>query len=492
MNTAGTTQRPVPGPPRQAGGRHYPAIVIGAGQAGLAMSHCLVGYGIDHVVLERHRIGHEWRERRWDSFCLVTPNWQCQLPGYPYQGPDPDGFMAREEIVAYVEGYADSFRPPVQENTEVTRLRRNAGDRFEIATSRGDFTAGQVVLATGPYHAPAIPRMAERLPAGAASLHSSRYRNPSALPDGAVLVVGTGQSGCQIAEDLHLAGRRVHLAAGSAPRVARRYRGRDVVAWLDAMGHYDRGVDQFENADALRLRANHYVTGRDGGHDIDLRVFAREGMRLYGRLTAIDETMARFAPDLASSLDQADAVSESIKDSIDAFIAARGMAVADEARQPPAWQPADEPRELDLEASGISAVVWATGFRGEYRWIEVPVFDGRGYPVHTRGVTSCPGLYVLGLPWQYTWGSGRFSGVGRDAMHLAEHIRGFAEPGCCAGLCGPATAVPTASALPATDPAGPAPPAAVPAGPAPPAAVPAGPAGPALRAPVQTVEASPA
>ena len=430
MHTAGITQRP-----RllsRAGGSHYPVVVIGAGQAGLAMSYYLGRAGTDHLVLERQRIGHEWRDRRWDSFCLVTPNWQCQLPGYPYHGADPDGFMSRDEIVAYVTGYAASFGPPVQEDTEVTRLRRGPGGTFEIVTSRGGLTAGQVVVATGPYHRAALPRMAGLLPSGIVSLHSSQYRSPGALPAGAVLVVGTGQSGGQIAEDLHLAGRQVHLATGSAPRVARRYRGRDVVAWLDEMGHYDRGVDEFEDADALRLRANHYVTGRDGGHDIDLRAFAREGMRLYGRLTSISWTRAGFAPDLASNLDGADAVSEGIKDSIDAFIAGCGIAAPAEARRPPVWRPASEPRELDLEASDITSVIWATGFRRDYSWLEVPVFDGRGYPVHTRGVTGCPGLYVLGLPWQYTWGSGRFSGVGRDAGHLAEHIRG-ASTDCCAG-----------------------------------------------------------
>jgi putative flavoprotein involved in K+ transport len=437
MRTAVTTGRPQAPPP--AGGNSYPVVVIGAGQAGLAMSYHLGRLGIDHLVLERKRIGHDWRDRRWDSFCLVTPNWQCQLPGWPYRGPDPDGFMSRDEIVAYVTGYAASFGPPVREATEVTRVRRDPGGAFEITASRGGrdagarLTAGQVVVATGPYHVAAVPPMAAGLPAGLGSLHSSQYRSPAALPDGAVLVVGSGQSGSQIAEDLHLAGRQVHLATGSAPRVARRYRGRDVVAWLDQMGHYDRGVHEFDDADALRLRANHYVTGRDGGHDIDLRVFAREGMALYGRLAGIGGGRAVFAPDLASNLDQADAVAEGIKDSIDAFIAGRGIAAPGEARRPRAWWPASEPRELDLAASGITSVIWATGFRRDYSWLELPVFDGRGYPVHTRGVTGCAGLYVLGLPWQYTWGSGRFSGVGQDAAHLAEHISGGAAPGCCAG-----------------------------------------------------------
>jgi putative flavoprotein involved in K+ transport len=387
------------------------------------MSYCLRQRGIDHVVLERHRVGYEWRERRWDSFCLVTPNWQCQLPGFPYQGGDPDGFMVGPQIVRYLEEYAASFDPPLVEGVDVTGLRRGPSGVFEIQTDRGSLTADQVVVATGPYHTPAVPRIAERLPGDIAQIHSSQYRNAGQLPDGEVFVVGTGQSGCQIAEDLHLAGRRVHLAVGSAPRVARRYRGRDVVAWLDQLGYYDKGIDEFANADAVRLRANHYVTGRDGGRDIDLRAFAREGMRLYGRLSRIAASHAFFADDLRDNLDQADAVAESIKDSIDQFIAAHQLPAPVEERYTPVWvPPADQPSELDLDLHGVRAVVWSTGFHRDHRWVQVPVFDGRGYPTHERGVTSCPGLYFLGLPWQHTWGSGRFSGVARDAAHLAERI----------------------------------------------------------------------
>jgi putative flavoprotein involved in K+ transport len=401
---------------------HRPVVVIGAGQAGLAMSFCLRQRGIDHVVLERHRVGHEWRERRWDSFCLVTPNWQCQLPGFPYQGAQPDGFMVRDDVVRYLEEYAASFGPPLVEGVEVTGLRRNASGLFEVETSRGRLTAEQVVVATGPYHTPAVPRMAERLPDAVAQLHSSQYRRPEQLPAGAVLVVGTGQSGCQIAEDLHLAGRQVHLAVGGAPRVARFYRGRDVVAWLSEMGYYDKGIDQFPDAEAVRFRVNHYVTGRDGGRDIDLRALARDGMRLYGRLTGIAGATAYFGGDLGRNLDHADAVSESIKDTIDEHIAAWGIPAPIEARYTPVWAPAAEPDQLDLIEAGIAAVVWSTGFHRDHRWVRVPVFDGQGYPTHVRGVTSCPGLYFLGLPWQHTWGSGRFSGIARDAEHLAERI----------------------------------------------------------------------
>ncbi len=405
-------------------GTHRTVVVVGGGQAGLSMSWWLVRAGVDHVVLEARTAGHEWRDRRWDSFCLVTPNWQCALPGFPYDGPEPDGFMLREEICAYLDRFAASFDPPLVEGVRATRLR-NRGATFEIRTDRGTLTADQVVIATGPYQVPRTPRMAERLPDRVTQVHSSAYRNPAQLPEGAVLVVGTGQSGCQIAEDLHLAGRTVHLATGTAPRVARFYRGRDCVAWLSDMGTYTRGIDAFDDADAVRFRTNHYVTGRDGGRDIDLRRFALEGMALHGRLVGIAHGRARFAGDLRANLDGADAVAESIKDSIDAWIAAQGIAAPVEERRAPVWQPgpdADDPAELDLDAAGITSVIWSTGFGRDHRWIELPVFDGRGHPTHVRGVTSLPGVYFLGLPWQHTWGSGRFSGVAADARYLLDEI----------------------------------------------------------------------
>jgi putative flavoprotein involved in K+ transport len=410
-------------------GQHRPVIVVGGGQAGLSMSYCLTRSGVDHLVLERERVGHEWRARRWDSFSLVTPNWQCDLPGFPYQGDDPDGFMVREDIVAYLEDYATSFDVPLVEGVAATRLRQESDGIFRITTTQGELTADQVVLATGPYQVPLKPRIAERLPESVTQLHSSEYRNPAQVPPGPVLVVGTGQSGCQIAEDLHLTGRQVHLAVGSAPRVARRYRGKDVVNWLDEMGYYGKGIDEFADADAVRFRANHYVTGRDGGRDIDLRAFARDGMRLYGRLTDIRGGKVGFDTDLRKNLDAADAVSEGIKDSIDSFITARGINAPGEKRYVPVWEPEDEPDGLDL--AGISTVIWSTGFGRDHRWIEVPVFDGRGYPTHSRGATSCRGLYFLGLPWQYTWGSGRFCGVAADAAYLAGQIGStLADRGC--------------------------------------------------------------
>ncbi|GAA3118596.1 putative flavoprotein involved in K+ transport [Kribbella aluminosa] len=395
-------------------GAHVPVVVVGGGQAGLATSWHLTAQGLEHVVLEAESVGSEWRNRRWDSFCLVTPNWQCSLPGFPYDGTDPDGFMVRDEIVGYLESYRQSYDVPIVEGVRATRLEHG----FRITTTAGTITADQVVVATGPYQRPSLPRIAERLVVP--QLHSSQYRNPDQLPPGEILVVGTGQSGCQIAEDLHLAGRTVHLATGSAPRVARFYRGLDVVAWLDRMGYYSKGIDEFDDVDAVRFRVNHYVTGRDGGRDIDLRKFALEGMRLYGRLLDTDRQELRFADDLAQNLDHADAVSEGIKDSIDAYIAAEGIDAPEEPRYRPVWEPTETPETLSLQ--GIGAVIWSTGFRRDDSWIQVPVFDGRGYPTHRRGVTSEPGMYFIGLPWQHTWGSGRFGGVADDARYVVDRI----------------------------------------------------------------------
>ena len=403
--------------------QHYSVLIIGGGQAGLSMSWCLKQRGIDHLVFEKHRIAEAWRSQRWDSFCLVTPNWQCQLPGFPYAGPDPNGFMVKNQIVEYIEAYAKSFSPPVMEGTTVKRLARSANGRFEVSTSYRDFTADQVVVATGGYQISTIPRMSEKFAPGVTQIHSSDYKNPDQLPPGAVLVVGSGQSGCQIAEDLHLAGRKVHLCVGGAPRTARRYRGKDVVDWLADLGYYDMPVHEHPQKERVRAKANHYVTGRDGGRDIDLRKFANEGMQLHGRLRDVQGSQLTFAEDLAQNLDQADNVADSIKNTIDKFIVEHGIDAPTEPRYVPVWTPDGVPLEIDYAEAGITTVIWSAGFRTDYSWVEIPLFDGKGYPVHQRGVTTVPGLYFLGLPWLYTWGSGRFSGIARDAEFLAEYVQ---------------------------------------------------------------------
>ncbi len=401
----------------------HEVIVIGGGQAGLAVSWCLGEQGIRHVVLERERIGHTWRTQRWDSFCLVTPNYQCRLPGHPYAGDDPDGFMVCEQIIDYVESYAASFSPPLHEGVAVTEVAAALGGGYRVRTSRGVLTADAIVLAVGGYHTPRFPPMAAELPAHVTQLHSSGYRNAESLPDGGVLVVGSGQSGAQIAEDLHLAGRETHLCVGSAPRVARFYRGRDCVAWLEDMGHYDMPISEHPEGLAARKEANHYVTGRDGGRDIDLRAFARDGMALHGRLLGARGAQLELAGDLPRNLDAADATADRIKDAIDRWIESQGIDAPVEDRYVPVFEPAgDGGGTLDLDAAGIRTIIWATGFVPDWSWVKLDAFDDAGYPTHERGVTEVPGLYVVGLPWLHTWGSGRFAGVARDAEHLAEQI----------------------------------------------------------------------
>lgn len=406
---------------------HIDVAVIGGGQAGLAASYHLRQQGIDHVVLEKNQIAHSWKTQRWDAFCLVTPNWQCQLPGYPYQGSDPQGFMIRDDIVSYVEGYARHISAPVYEGVAVTSLKRGADGGFVLDTSAGPLIANAIVLAVSGYHVPNVPRMAERLEGSIKQLHSSAYRNPDQLPEGEVLVVGSGQSGCQIAEDLHLAGRKVHLAVGSAPRCPRVYRGREVVEWLNDLGQYDLPVDQHSLKEKVRKNANHYLTGRDGGRDIDLRKFATEGMSLYGRLKDIQDGKLMLADDLNANLDNADRVYNGICRLVDDYIARSGISAPPQDHYTPVWQPGVLVSELDLAKEGISTVIWTTGFRSDWSWVELPMFDGNGYPTHTRGITAVDGVYVIGLPWLYTWGSGRFVGIGRDAEYVVSALKSRAD-----------------------------------------------------------------
>lgn len=405
---------------RQQG--HVPVVVVGGGQAGLSTSYYLKRRGIAHVVLEKNRVGHAWREDRWDTFCLVTPNWQCALPDFPYRGDDPDGFMVKDEIVAYVEAFARFVDPPIHEGVTVERVTRDADGRFRVLSTLGEWTADDVVIAISGYHVPAIPRVAERFPASIVQIHSQAYRNPRQLPEGATLVVGTGQSGCQIAEDLHLEGRQVHIAVGNAPRSPRFYRGKDAIKWLDEMGYYETTVDTHPLGVEVRKKANHYFTGRDGGHEIDLRQFAAEGVKLYGMLADVAGDRVTFRPDLARNLDAADQVYLRIRKMIDDHIARHGIDAPPADPYVPPWTVEQEVTELSLAAQNITSIVWSTGFRADFSLVDIPVFNGSGYPSHHRGVTPVPGLYFLGLGWLWTWGSGRFSGIAQDAEHVVETI----------------------------------------------------------------------
>ncbi|GAA1660793.1 FAD-dependent oxidoreductase [Mycolicibacterium murale] len=407
---------------------HVPVAIIGGGQAGLSVSWYLGRAGIDHVVLEAQTPVHAWADSRWDNFTLVTPNWHCKLPGYTYDGPDPDGFMTRDEVVDWLQGWLQTFDAPLRTHTRVTKLAQRVEGGFTLTLESPSgtelLTCENAVIATGGYPLPVMPAYAPSLDPGITQIHSEQYRNAGQLPHGAVLVVGTGQSGAQIAEDLHLAGRQVHLAVGNAPRVARFYRGRDCMTWLSDMGLYDRAAQQYPGGKAAIEKTNHYVTGRDGGRDVDLRQFAVEGMKLYGALADGKDATLAFEPTLRTALDHADAVYNSICSDIDAYIDREGITAPPPSRYVPVWEPDTEPTTLDLAAEGVTSIVWAIGYRPDYRWIEASAFDGAGRPMQTRGVTSVPGLSFVGLPWMHTWGSGRFLGIDRDASYVAAAIIG--------------------------------------------------------------------
>jgi putative flavoprotein involved in K+ transport len=402
--------------------KRVPVIVIGGGQAGLSGSYYLQQQGVEHLVFEKETSMHAWKTQRWDAFCLVTPNWQCQLPGHPYEGADPDGFMKREEIIAYLDAFKAKVAPPIRENVAVKKVTPRPDGGFDVVTADGAYIADQIVVTSGGYHQPIIPRLAERLPAAVTQLHSEQYRNAAGLPDGEVLVVGSGQSGAQIAEDLHLAGRKVHLAVGDAPRCARFYRGRDVVTWLADMGYYDMPVESHPLREGVRDNTNHYVTGRDGGRDIDLRQFAREGMKLYGLLQDSDGEVLKFDDQLATRLDEADKTYNGINAAIDKYIDEKGLSAPPASVYTPVWKPEAPSTSLDLTKSGVTSIVWCIGFRPDFGWLDAPVFNGLGQPKHYRGVTSVPGVYFLGLPWLHSWGSGRFSGIARDAAYVVDKI----------------------------------------------------------------------
>ncbi len=401
-------------------------MIIGGGQAGLALSYYLTQQGRTHLVLEQGRVGESWRSQRWDSFTLITPTWMNKLPGFPYQGDDPDGFLPREDIVAYLEQYAASFNPPLQCDVRVTAIRQQpGGDGYLVEAGEMAFEARNVVIATGAHPKPKLPTASAALPVDICQLHSSEYRNAQMLPSGAVLVVGAGQSGCQIAEDLHESGRQVYLSTSSCGRVPRRYRGKDVAWWLTRMGFFDRTIDQLPSADA-RFACSPQLSGAQGGHDINLRQFAREGIILLGHLQTVQGKQIILAQTLEENLAKADAFAIQMTQGIDEYIKKTGMDVSansttDEA--PSNCASSTKPMlTLDLQSAGISTILWASGYKLDFGWVQIPVFDEVGYPVHQRGVTAFPGLYFLGLHWLYKTKSALLYGVGEDAAFIASAI----------------------------------------------------------------------
>ncbi len=396
-------------------------VIIGGGQAGLAMSYHLSRLGREHVILEEKWPGHRWRTERWDAFAYQVPNWTLQLPGYGYQGDDPDGFVARDEVAGFVEGYATFIRAPVRCGPHVTALRQKPGaERLLVESNNALIEADNVVVATGPFQKPAIPQLAAAMPPWLFQVHSSGYRNPGQLPPGAILVVGSGASGCQITEDLREGGRQVYLAVGSHRRMLRRYRGRDIIWWRKEIGVWDQPADTIPPEN--RSGTLGVITGVHGGYDLDVRRFPANGVVLLGHLRNIEDGKLTFAIDLEQTLARADESCHRLLRSVDDYIKKTGL----EAPEPDAPSPSSTVptpiATLDLRVAGISSVVWATGFRDDFGWVHLPVFDGAGQPVHRRGVARHPGAYFLGLSFLHTLISGFLPGVGRDAEYLAEHI----------------------------------------------------------------------
>jgi putative flavoprotein involved in K+ transport len=404
--------------------RHTEVVVVGGGQAGLAMSRSLADRGIAHVVLERGRVAERWRSERWDSLRLLTPRWQARLPGWAYRGARPDGFMSRLEVVEYLDRYARSFAAPVEAGVTVTAVDRG-GAGFLVTTDRGAWSAAAVVVATGHCDLPFVPPVAAGLPREVAQVVPSRYRSPDRLAPGGVLVVGASATGVQLAAELQRSGRQVTLAVGRHVRMPRRYRGRDIQWWLDAVGILDERWDAVADLEAARRAPSLQLAGADDHRALDLDVLRGLGVRVAGRVAKVEGSRVVLADDLAATVAAADARLARLLRRIDAHAERSGPAAAPPEPIAPIRAPR-APTAIDLRAEGIRTVLWATGYRRSYRWLRVPVLDPRGEIVHHGGVTPEPGLYVLGLQFLRHRNSSFLDGVGRDALalavHLAEHL----------------------------------------------------------------------
>lgn len=404
------------------------AVVVGAGQAGLSMSWHLTRAGRSHVVLDaRPTLGGGWQDR-WDEFCLVTPNWSASFPGFAYDGPDRDGFMPRTEIAARIARYAEVIDAPIRLDTRVNRLAARPGGGFHLETTNGPLDATTVIVATGSFHRPKTPPIAAELPKRLVQVHSHYYRKESDLPPGAVLVVGSGQSGAQLAEELFEAGRRVYLSVGSAGRMPRRYRGHDSFRWIAELAQRgERFGVTLPTVDMLpsplaKFAGNPSWSGHGGGHDTNLREFAARGITLLGRIERVDGERLGLAPDLPANLRRADAFfGERFKPLFDRYIEAAGIGAPPDDAIPFDFEP-PLLEELHLAQVGISSVLWTTGYRLDYGWIDLPIFDEFGYPSQRRGVTEVPGLYFVGLLWQLNQMSATLPGAALESQHLAEHM----------------------------------------------------------------------
>ncbi|MHC2149063.1 flavin-containing monooxygenase [Pseudomonas sp. 210_17 TE3656] len=396
-------------------------LVVGAGQAGVAMSEHLSRLGVPHLVLERNRIAEAWRTGRWDSLVANGPAWHDRFPGLEFDGLDPDAFAGKDQVADYFEAYAKKFNAPVRTGVEVTKVERNVGrPGFTVETSDGVIEAKNVVVATGPFQRPVIPAIA---PADGKvyQMHSAEYRNPQQLAEGAVLVVGAGSSGVQIADELQRAGKQVYLSVGAHDRPPRAYRNRDFCWWLGVLGLWDA-----EGVQPGKEHVTIAVSGARGGHTVDFRRLAQQGMTLVGLTKTINNGVVSFESNLAENIARGDENYLALLDAADAYIAANGLDLPPE---PEARIMLPDPDcisnpilELDLAKAGITTIIWATGYSVDYNWLQVDAFKADGKPQHQRGVSSEPGIYFVGLPWLARRGSAFIWGVWHDARHIAEHI----------------------------------------------------------------------
>ena len=399
--------------------RSVDVAIVGAGQAGLATSWFLAQAKVDHVVLDAGRVAETWRSRRWDSFRLITPNWAIGLPGIAYAGDDPDGYMTRAELIGFFESWAASFNPPVVANTHVSQLEAGSNEGFLLTVAGEQVRARAVVVASGGYQKPHRPAGAESLPSALHQVFAKDYRNPGSLPPGNVLIVGSGQTGCQLAEELHEAGRKVFLACGRCPWVPRRVGSRDIIWWFKESGFFDRTPDKLPSP-AARLVGNPQTTGHEGGHDLNFRTLHATGVVLLGRFLGAKGSTLHFADDLAASVDFGDARWADIRGWIDRCCAASGTPTPD--YDIPSPMRIKTRTEIDMVREGIGTIIWTTGYRPEYDWVRFPVFDEMGFPLQVDGQTSVPGLYFMGVHWMRKNKSAILYGVGEDAEIVARQI----------------------------------------------------------------------
>jgi putative flavoprotein involved in K+ transport len=400
--------------------------VIGGGHAGLAMSRCLSERSIDHVVLERGEVAHTWRTERWDSLRLLTPNWQSRLPGFGYQGNDPDGYRTVPEVIAFIADYAKAIAAPVQTHTTVTSVRStDAG--YLVGTDRGEWQCRTVVLASGACNVSRVPAFADLVPPSIATLTAQQYRNPGQLADGGVLVVGASASGTQMANEIRRSGRPVMLSVGEHIRAPRVYRGRDLQWWMDAAGVQDERYDQVDDIARARRVPSLQLAGTPDRSTLDLNALTDIGVTLAGRLAGIAGDKAQFAGSLRNMCSLSDLKMGRLLDTIDAWARGNGLDAEVEPphRLPPTRVEDSPPLMIDLAAGGIKTIIWAAGYRPDYSWLELPILDRKGMVRHDGGVVAAPGVYLMGVPFMRRRKSTLIDGAGDDARELSAHLASY-------------------------------------------------------------------